>query len=616
MEGKGRIIVSQIVAVMMLSGGFLLLTGSEEADGYIEELITPFGYRQRYPAVDGIYLVYEDFAPSGSRIILRNIRTGVESRIVNFESWAPDISGDRIVFLSDRDGQWDIYEYRISTTNWAKITDNAVVEYAPRVDGENIVWWEDQGGSDLSVMHYSPGTGITKLSSYSGSDFSPNIHGNLVVWQCNEYGYHIIRGYDLSRSQEMDIFDNVGNDLRKPDIYGDRVVYVQQSGLNDLVWVFNITTKTACYVSDFNYRSDWPRIDREHIVYLTAYDSGWDVAMYDILTGMESRLTFDSAPDWYPVVWGEHIAYSKDSGTSHVYYILMDYDDDGIPDQKDMFPYDPHENFDTDGDGRGDNIDPDNDNDGVVDEEDAFPYDDTEWDDFDGDGIGDNADPDDDNDNIEDNDDPFPYSDINPIMDYLMILMERLYDMEQNLSGRLDDLEATLTALLEENEEDIMNGIMVAVVDLNDTLSGLNLSDDTDAIIANITDIYTHQPDWYDPVGLVESFFDVVTDIVVDLEVLITGHMGNITNDLGETNQNVGELMEAMEALNEIEGIASNLEQVGMDIRAQNEDIDTTDQNMRTYFIVLIILMVIYLVILIFLFVRISRKDIEGSGEY
>ncbi|MYE84582.1 MAG: hypothetical protein F4X36_22620, partial [Gammaproteobacteria bacterium] len=52
---------------------------------------------------------------------------------------------------------------------------------------------------------------------------------------------------------------------------------------------------------------------------------------------------------------------------------------------------------------------PDAAGDGIVDEADAVPDDPTEWVDFDGDGIGDNADPDDDGDGVADADDPFPY---------------------------------------------------------------------------------------------------------------------------------------------------------------------------------------------------------------
>jgi len=79
----------------------------------------------------------------------------------------------------------------------------------------------------------------------------------------------------------------------------------------------------------------------------------------------------------------------------------------------DLFPLNPNETADTDGDcpdynlvtsgdGCGDNSDPDTDNDGVDDVDDAFPNDPTEWADTDGDGIGDNADTDADGDGVTD----------------------------------------------------------------------------------------------------------------------------------------------------------------------------------------------------------------------
>jgi hypothetical protein len=46
---------------------------------------------------------------------------------------------------------------------------------------------------------------------------------------------------------------------------------------------------------------------------------------------------------------------------------IADYDQDGIPDSRDAFPGDPKESVDTDGDGIGNNADPDDDNDGIPD---------------------------------------------------------------------------------------------------------------------------------------------------------------------------------------------------------------------------------------------------------
>jgi hypothetical protein len=85
-----------------------------------------------------------------------------------------------------------------------------------------------------------------------------------------------------------------------------------------------------------------------------------------------------------------------------------DFDDDGVKNDVDEFPYDPTEWIDTDGDGIGDNADLDDDNDGYPDTNDAFPFDDLEWLDTDNDTVGDNADLDDDDDGHLDTDDAFP----------------------------------------------------------------------------------------------------------------------------------------------------------------------------------------------------------------
>jgi hypothetical protein len=106
----------------------------------------------------------------------------------------------------------------------------------------------------------------------------------------------------------------------------------------------------------------------------------------------------------------------------------VDDDGDGVPDKEDAFPLEPHEWQDKDGDWIGDNLDADDDGDGVADdwnkngvpdyEEldidsdgvdraksvpwDVFPLDPKEWRDTDGDGVGDNSDLDDDGDGYND----------------------------------------------------------------------------------------------------------------------------------------------------------------------------------------------------------------------
>lgn len=85
-----------------------------------------------------------------------------------------------------------------------------------------------------------------------------------------------------------------------------------------------------------------------------------------------------------------------------------DTDLDGVPDHIDLFPDDPTEWSDTDGDGIGDNTDQDDDNDGIPDAEDTNPTEADASEDSDGDGISNQNDPDDDNDGVLDTDDAFP----------------------------------------------------------------------------------------------------------------------------------------------------------------------------------------------------------------
>lgn len=80
----------------------------------------------------------------------------------------------------------------------------------------------------------------------------------------------------------------------------------------------------------------------------------------------------------------------------------QDDDNDGVVDIFDDYPFDASEQYDTDGDGVGNNTDTDDDNDGVLDVDDAFPTDASETLDTDGDGIGNNADKDDDGDQMLD----------------------------------------------------------------------------------------------------------------------------------------------------------------------------------------------------------------------
>ena len=110
-------------------------------------------------------------------------------------------------------------------------------------------------------------------------------------------------------------------------------------------------------------------------------------------------------------------------------------------DVDDLFPLDPGEALDTDGDGIGDSLDTDDDGDGVLDNVDLFPLDPNESLDSDNDGIGNNADSDDDNDGVLDIDDAFPLDFIESV-DTDGDGIGNVHDIDDDNDGVLDYIDA------------------------------------------------------------------------------------------------------------------------------------------------------------------------------
>ena len=120
----------------------------------------------------------------------------------------------------------------------------------------------------------------------------------------------------------------------------------------------------------------------------------WKSEIYDSRRGSRDGIVEKCCANWY----GFYNGYLEHDLTISTYFM-------------DQFPNDPNEFWDTDGDGIGDNSDPDIDGDGIDNSTDSIPYDPLGSIDSDGDGNPDYNDPDDDNDNFLDIDELFNNTD-------------------------------------------------------------------------------------------------------------------------------------------------------------------------------------------------------------
>jgi gliding motility-associated-like protein len=168
--------------------------------------------------------------------------------------------------------------------------------------------------------------------------------------------------------------------------------------------------------------------------------------------------------------------------------IDLDQDGDGFSNQEEQLcgtdPLDAADvPVDSDRDGNPDCIDADDDNDGVLDTEDVFPLDPTEWADLDGDGIGDNSDPDVDGDGIPNQADTTPVGGTIPVAgvsDFDGDGISDDFDLDDDNDGLSDEVEATLGSNPKNIDSD-----QDGVTDGQEVTDGTDPTDSCDLVVSS-----------------------------------------------------------------------------------------------------------------------------------
>jgi Tol biopolymer transport system component len=104
----------------------------------------------------------------------------------------PPLTGKDIFFVSDTDGDQEIYHYEASSGNVTQITTNSSMEAWPTVssDGGRICFESDQSG-DLEIFcSASDGTSLVNISNTPGEDGMPRFspRGDMIAYHHHEPG--------------------------------------------------------------------------------------------------------------------------------------------------------------------------------------------------------------------------------------------------------------------------------------------------------------------------------------------------------------------------------------------------------------------------------------------
>ncbi|HWQ50027.1 MAG TPA: PKD domain-containing protein [Methanosarcina sp.] len=86
------------------------------------------------------------------------------------------------MWADDRNGNWDIYMYDLSTKKERRITTNPSDSYCPAIYGNRIVWMDlRNGNSDIYMYDLSTSTETQVTTNKLGQGW-PDIYGDRIVW--------------------------------------------------------------------------------------------------------------------------------------------------------------------------------------------------------------------------------------------------------------------------------------------------------------------------------------------------------------------------------------------------------------------------------------------------
>jgi len=99
------------------------------------------------------------------------------------ERQSPAISGDVIVWLDHRNGNWDVYGYDIADGMEFPVCVGGWNKEAPAISGDVVVWQDGRNGGNWDIYAYDLGT-QTEWDVCTDADYQmwPATDGSVVVW--------------------------------------------------------------------------------------------------------------------------------------------------------------------------------------------------------------------------------------------------------------------------------------------------------------------------------------------------------------------------------------------------------------------------------------------------
>jgi Tol biopolymer transport system component len=245
------------------------------------------------------------------------------------------VQKNNIIFVSQRDGNWEIYSATPTGSQSVNLTNNPANDRIPAISNDRnyIAFVSDRdGNNELYVMNFD-GTNQRRLTDNTADDASPawSPDGSKIVFVSKRNGNYEIYAINADKSNETRLTNSNYDDIYpsySPD--GSKIVFVSGRDGNNEIYLMNSNGSNQNNLTDNTASDTLPFFspDGSKIAFLSNRDGNNNIWMMDINGNILYELTKGTTNNvgWY--AWspdGSKIAFdSAATGNYEIYVINSD----------------------------------------------------------------------------------------------------------------------------------------------------------------------------------------------------------------------------------------------------------------------------------------------------